>query len=63
MQRVNRKGSQKLCECCKVGYSATLARARVHHFICLENRGLASLGDLYREFTAVYHRYYLNVVK
>ena len=45
------------------GYSATLARAHVHNFICSENRGLPSLGDLCREFIAEDHRYYLNVVK
>ena len=38
-----------MSECCKVGYSATLARAHVHNFICSENRGLPSLGDLCRE--------------
>ena len=31
MQRVNRRGSQVLSECCKVGYSATLARAQGHN--------------------------------
>ena len=49
MQRVHRKGSQVLSECCKVGYSATLARAHVHRLICSENRSLPSLGDLCRE--------------
>ena len=49
MQRVHRRGSQVLSEFCKVGYSATLARAHVHRFICSENRGLPSLGDLCRE--------------
>ena len=39
-----------MSECCKVGYSATLAKAHVHNFICLGNRGLPSLGDLCREF-------------
>ena len=66
MQRVHRRGSQVLSECCKVGYSATLARAHVHRFICSENRhnrGLPSLGDLCREFIAKDHAYYLNVVK
>ena len=63
MQRVNRRGSQVLSECCKVGYSTTLARAPVHNFICSEDRGLPSLGDLCREFIADDHRYYLNVVK
>ena len=51
-QRVHRRGSQGLSECCKVGYSATLARVHVHRFICSENRGnrrLPSLGDLCRE--------------
>ena len=38
-----------LSEFCKVGYSATLARAHVHRFICSENKGLPSLGDLCRE--------------
>ena len=51
-----------MSECCKLGYSATLARAHVHSFICSENRGLPSLGDLCREFIAEDHRYYLNVV-
>ena len=60
MQRVHRRG---LSECCKVRYSATLARAHVHNFICSENRGLPSLGELCREFIAEDHRYYLNVVK
>ena len=32
-----------MSECSKVGYSATLARAHVHNFICSENRGLTSL--------------------
>ena len=66
MQRVHRRGSQVLSECCKVGYSATLARAHVHRFICSENRenrGLPSLGDLCSEFITEDHRYYLNVVK
>ena len=63
MQRVHRKGSQVLSECHKVGYSATLARAHVHRFICSEKRGLPSLGDLCREFIAKDHRYYLNFVK
>ena len=38
MQRVDRRGSQVLSECCKVGYSATLARAHVHNYIYSENR-------------------------
>ena len=38
-----------MSECCKVGYSATLARAHVHNFIRSENRGFTSLGDLCRE--------------
>ena len=38
-----------MSECCKVGYSATLARAHVHNFICSENRGFPPLGDLCRE--------------
>ena len=49
MQRVHRIGSQVMSECCKVGYSATLARAHVHNVICSENRGFPSLGDLCRE--------------
>ena len=49
MQRVHRRGSQVMSECCKVGYSATLARAHVHNFTCSENRGFPSLGDLCRE--------------
>ena len=32
----------------KVGYSATLARAHVQRFMCSQNRGLPSLGDLCR---------------
>ena len=52
-----------LSECCKVGYSATLARAHVHRFICSENRCLPSLGDLCREFIAKDHKYYLSVVQ
>ena len=47
--------SKVLSECCKVGYSATLARAHVHRLICSENRenkGLPSQGDLCREFIA-----------
>ena len=62
-QRVHRKGSQVVSACYKVGYPATLARAHVHRFICSENRGLPSLGDLCREFIAKDHRYYLNVIK
>ena len=46
MQRVHRKGSRVLSECCKVGYSATLARAHVHHFICSENRGLPAFHSI-----------------
>ena len=38
-----------MSECCKVGYSATLAGAHVHNFICSENRGFPSLGDLWKE--------------
>ena len=38
-----------MSECCKVGYSATVARAHVHNFICSENRGFPSLGGLCRE--------------
>ena len=38
-----------MSKCCKVGYSATLARVHVHNFICLENNGFLSLGDLCRE--------------
>ena len=34
-----------MSECCKVGYSATLARAHVHNLICSENRGYPSLGE------------------
>ena len=49
MQRFHRRGSQVMSECCKVGYSATLATAYVHNFICSENRGLLSLGDLCRD--------------
>ena len=66
MQRVHRRGSQGLSECCKVGYSATLVRVHVHKFICSENRensSLSSLEDLCREFIAKDHRYYLTVVK
>ena len=63
MQRVHRRGLQVLSECRKVGDSATLARAHVHRFICSEDRGLPSLGDLCREFIAEDYRYYLNVVK
>ena len=33
-------------ECCKVGYSATLARVHVHRCLCSENKGLLSLGHL-----------------
>ena len=62
-RRVHRRGSHVLSECCKVGYLATLAGAHVHRFICSENTGLPSLGDLCREFIAKDHRYYLNVVK
>ena len=39
-----------MSECCKVEYSATLARAHVHNFIRSGNRGLPSLVDLCREF-------------
>ena len=63
MHRVHRSRSQVLSESCKVKYSATLARAHVHNFICLENKGLPSLGDLCREFIAEDHKYYLNFVK
>ena len=49
VQRVHRRGSHVLSEFCEVGYSATLARAHVHSFICSENRDLPSLGDLCRE--------------
>ena len=59
MKRVHRRGSQVLSECCKVGYSATLAKAHVHHFIYSENKGLPSLEDLCREFIAEDLRYYL----
>ena len=38
-----------MSECCKVGYSPTLARAHVHNVICSENGGFPSLGDLCRE--------------
>ena len=38
-----------MSECCKVGYSATVARAHVHNFSCSENRGFPSRGDLCRE--------------
>ena len=60
---VHHRGSQVLSECCKVGYSATLARVDVHRFICSENRGLPLLGDLCIEFIAEDQRYYPNVVK
>ena len=66
MQRVHRRRSHGLSECCKVGYSATLARVHVHKFICSknrENRGLPWLGDLCTEFIAKDQRYYPNVVK
>ena len=46
MQRVHRRGSQVLSECCKVGYSATLARAHAHHFICSEDRGLPAFHSI-----------------
>ena len=39
-----------MSDCCKIGYSATLARAYVHNFICSGNRGPPSLGDPCREF-------------
>ena len=51
-----------LFECCKVGYSTTLARDHVHNFICSKNRGLASLEELCIEFMAKDQRYYRNVV-
>ena len=38
-----------MSECCKVGYSATLARAHNHYFICSENGDFPLLGDLCRE--------------
>ena len=38
-----------MSECCKLGYSATVARAHVHNFISSENRGFPSLRDLCRE--------------
>ena len=63
MQRVHGRRSQVLSACRKVGYSATLARAHLHRFICSENRGLPSLRDLCKEFIAKDHRYYLNFVK
>jgi hypothetical protein len=49
MQGVHLRGSEVISECYKVGYSATLARAHVHNFICSGNRGLPSLGDLSSE--------------
>ena len=42
-----------LSECCKVGYSATLARAHVHRFIRSEHRCLLSLGYLCKDFIAM----------
>ena len=63
MKRVHRRGSRVLSECCKVGYLATLARASVHDFICLDNEGLPSLRDLRREFITKDQTCYLNVVK
>ena len=45
-----------MSECCKVGYSATLARAHVHNFICSDNRGFPLLGDLCREVIWTDHR-------
>ena len=32
MQSIHRRGSEVMSECCKVGYSPTLARAHVHKF-------------------------------
>ena len=46
-----------------VGYSATMARAHMHTFICPVNRGLPSLGDLCREFIVQDHRHYLRLVQ
>ena len=63
MQRVYRRGSQVLSECCKVRYSATLARVHVHKFICWDSKGLPSLRDLCSEVIAKDHTYNLNVIK
>ena len=40
-----------------------MLRVHVHRFVCSQNRGLPSLGDLCREFIAEDQKYYLNVVK
>ena len=45
MQRVHCRGSQVLSECCTKGYSATLARAHVHRFICSEEKGSSFAGE------------------
>ena len=45
-----------MSECCKVGYSATLARAHVHNFICSENRRFPSQGVPSREAIRTDHR-------
>ena len=50
MQRVHRRGSEVMSQCCKVVCSATLARAHVHNLICSRIRGLPSQGVLCREF-------------
>jgi len=39
VQRVHLRGPEVMSEICKVGYSATLARAHVHNLIYYWNRG------------------------
>ena len=56
MQRIHRRGSQAPSECCKVGYSATLARAHVHNFICSESRVFLRWGTYAeRSFERIIH--------
>ena len=40
-----------MSEWCSIGYSATLARAHVHNFICSENRGFPLLREQGFSFT------------
>ena len=47
----------------KVGYSATLARAHVHRFICSVNGVSSFAGGPMQRVHCKGHRYYLNVLK
>ena len=48
-----------MCQCYIAGYLATSGKGHVHNFVCSENTGLPSQGDLHREVISPYSPFLL----